>query len=295
MPSMTRKLAVLYGNSPLKEPHNRHIEVIKDIGQSEFIKFKSAMSVLKQFESDRRLLLICIRNLDEFVNFANNFYEQWREKELPGDFRLESIEVELNRLLLNLLSSIRTYLDHTGALLKHRFGVDSGELNEFNTVCSKHYDNCFEYRFMSALRNHSQHKEIPVQNVRLISKLDELSGVTIYDMRISFSRDTLLKDTKIKQTLRNEIALLDEEIDLRPFIVKTMECIYDIDKHVVIHNSEAREAAQSILSIIEPLRNMHGYPIVLEYEVQDDKDISNSPSIYSIPIGVAIDALNIPD
>ena len=75
------------------------------------------------------------------------------------------IRTSINRRLVNLLTSTRMYLDQHPQRLK-RIGADPADAK---LVCSKAYDDFFEYRFMEALRNHAQHAGLAVHGVTLSS------------------------------------------------------------------------------------------------------------------------------
>jgi hypothetical protein len=293
-----RKLGVLRGVTPLNEPSDYEINCIKEINDEDFQRFKTALYELRQFEADQQLLLICILNLQELVKFANNFYSRWQEKQLPSDFRMESLSPELNRLILNFLSSVRTYLDHTATRLSRRFGKDSAELAEFKLVCSQQYDSCFEFRFMSELRNHAQHSALPIQNINLISNLDEESGEVVYSLRILFNRDSLLQDKKIKASLRKEIAELEAELDIKPFVENTIQSVYNIENYVVKkYSNNAIESARYMLEFIDPLSEVTGSPTVVEYDLDGMVEREKPPplTLYNIPRHIALDIMRIAD
>ncbi|CCH00541.1 hypothetical protein FAES_2532 [Fibrella aestuarina BUZ 2] len=70
-----------------------------------------------------------------------------------------------NRLLLNLLSSVRTYLDHTTTYLKRKYPKDSDQVKVFIKKTNELYDNNFEYRFIGKLRNYAQHCGLPMNGI----------------------------------------------------------------------------------------------------------------------------------
>jgi hypothetical protein len=84
---------------------------------------------------------------------------------LPNDY-VEAMDLITlgNRLLMNLMTVVRAHIDHTLSSFK-TIDLAPGVADRFKTMTSAAYDKHFEYRFMEALRNHSQHRELPVHGV----------------------------------------------------------------------------------------------------------------------------------
>ena len=77
-----------------------------------------------------------------------------------------------NRLLMNLMAVVRAHIDHTRSSFK-TIDLTPGVEERFKTLTNAAYDKHFEYRFMEALRNHSQHRELPVHGVIAGGSLEE--------------------------------------------------------------------------------------------------------------------------
>lgn len=131
------------------------------ISEGEFESFKKAKICLNSalaLEENYDLLLSNYRefelevlsaSLTDMISFSHD-YEDFFE-----------IRTSINRRALNLLSATRRYLDQYSKHLK-KVGANPAEAK---AVCSKAYDDFFEYRFMEALRNHVQHEGLAVHSV----------------------------------------------------------------------------------------------------------------------------------
>ena len=64
---------------------------------------------------------------------------------------------EMNRRLMNLLSSARLYLDQIPRELGSFYGKESKQTETVNQSISRQYDSSLAYRALEALRNHAQH------------------------------------------------------------------------------------------------------------------------------------------
>lgn len=71
------------------------------------------------------------------------------------------LRVKLARLVQNLLSSCRSYIDHSPQSL-NRLDSSRSLSGFFKKETSVAYDSSFSYRFMEALRNYAQHNGHPV-------------------------------------------------------------------------------------------------------------------------------------
>lgn len=133
------------------------------ISEEEFEKFKQAKNCLNSalaLEESYDLLLSNYRELElEAISAAitdmtamSHEYEDFFE-----------VRTAINRRVVNLLSATRMYLDQYPQSLK-KIGANP---EAAKAVCSKAYDDFFEYRFMEALRNHTQHEGLAVHGVTM--------------------------------------------------------------------------------------------------------------------------------
>jgi len=133
------------------------------ISEEEFEKFKQAKICLNSalaLEESYDLLLSNYRELElEAISAAiNDMTAMSHEYE---DFF--EVRTAINRRVVNLLSATRMYLDQYPQSLK-KIGANP---EAAKAVCSKAYDDFFEYRFMEALRNHTQHEGLAVHGVTM--------------------------------------------------------------------------------------------------------------------------------
>jgi hypothetical protein len=96
--------------------------------------FKEVLDTINKYEKASE----CFTYSHEYVPYAN----------------------ELNRLMINALGSVFTYLNHFEYTFKKE-GKEK-ELANFKTLSSKYFDNYFTYRFFYKLRNYVVHCKIPI-------------------------------------------------------------------------------------------------------------------------------------
>lgn len=160
-------------------------------------------------------------------------------------------KTEFNRLITNFLSSARMYLDqrrhHISEITERKSHLNSEIIN----IASEHYDQHFSYRLMEALRNYSQHKDLPIRGLsyhhRWIERKD-LPNEMESNVSIEISTQKLLSDSSFKSRVRLELKNEREYIDIKHHIRKYTECISDIHTRTTGSISEFYEPATIFLN-----------------------------------------------
>jgi len=217
----------------------------RELSQDELDSIDGATTILRRYLTNQQLFEICRRNFSDFereIEALSSSYSQ--------DYNLEwsyvsGMVVAVNMRILNLLSSIRTYLDHTEARLKRTFGADSRQVNSFKESTAHEYDNCFSYRFVYRLRNFTQHCGMPLGRILTKSDLNlgHESSATHY-IDFFFERDHLLAQfDSWGNPVKGELSALPEYFAIGPHLKSTMDCLHCIDTVVQEMNETELEAA----------------------------------------------------
>lgn len=147
--------------------------------------------------------------------------------------------VEVNRHVLNFLSAMKTFLDHTQTRLDRQFGKESSEFKQFKAAEHAAFDNHFSYRFVSKLRNYTQHCGMPLGNISAnVLQDDPPDGTVKHIIDFFFDRDSLL--TKFSEWSRHvepELKAMPTQFPISEHIHQTMECLEEINA-VVMANCE---------------------------------------------------------
>jgi len=154
----------------------------------------------------------------------------------------------LNARLVNLLSAARLYLDQLPQDAKHCLpdGVDVKSL--IQKQCSSEYDNHFEYRFMEALRNHVQHRGIPVHLTEYHSewKSTDVDPYIEFSVRISASRTDLEKAGKFTKKILDEMGEQVNLVVATRRYVESLSTIHDYTRKIIEDTvNSARTAIES--------------------------------------------------
>ncbi|MDL5595675.1 hypothetical protein PGC34_07110 [Pseudomonas kribbensis] len=171
-----------------------------------------------------RLTLIDAKNFEErYEMVIGNFLELERfiadfslRTHIEADFsyrKASTVFLESNRLVMNLLTTFKSYVDQTPQDFKH-LPTAFGE--KFQEIASSIYDKSFAYRFASALRNHTQHYSPPVHAVRTGG-----TRVDWIDKGLFFcKKQELAENPKFKKAVLDEF---NDEVDLKAIFRELME------------------------------------------------------------------------
>ena len=176
----------------------------------------------------------------------------------------------MNRLILNLLSSIRTYLDHTETRLKRDYGDSSEEYLLFKEETSKAYDNSFEYRFLYKLRNYSQHCGLPAGSAEITSFQDE-NLIWRDKMNVFFSRDKLISQYDgWGNLIKKDLLAMPENFDVLSLVDKMYDHLKSINEKIKKKIREHyKQDAQFLFSLLPKLSHLVGMPCLIKMEETD--------------------------
>ena len=173
-----------------------------------FLEEKSDFVTENYFEYEQELLSIASRQMifTEFDYFSIN-----KEKNL------------ITRRIANLLSSCKMYMDHSSHHINNIFGNNSSlSLNLRKKEKSKYYDKYLGYRILDALRNHTQHRGIPIHKLVLSYKRDDNNDEIhlVYNTNPKIIIEPLLADDKFKSSIKEELSKVHvkNEIEIKPLI-----------------------------------------------------------------------------
>lgn len=166
----------------------------------------------------------------------------------------------INRKIVNFLTSARLYVDHIQKNIKSCLDDSSG----FNVkaVMSKQYDKNFSYRFMEALRNYVQHSGLAIHYISTPTRWVEEREERCLEFRIKvFSDREVLKESKnFKAIVLRE---MPEKVDIVKLARSYMASIN------IVHIS-IREA---VMKNVEDARKLH------ELAIDEYKNLNNGKSI----------------
>ncbi len=126
----------------------------------------------------------------------------------------------INRRLANLLSSCRLYIDQIKHDVKALFASDSHQLEELNQAFSAEYDRYLGYRVLEALRNHVQHRGLPVHVLKYNYARDKRVSRTLVKLTCipALSVNRIKEQGDFKAQVLEELEAHGDLVDLKPLV-----------------------------------------------------------------------------
>ena len=173
------------------------------------IEDKYSLILQNYFEFEQQLHRLALENL---------LYRGSRWTDFVDDIR------NVNRVLMNLLSAQRMYVDHIPQHLNKIFAPSDLQSEAFVAATRAEFDGSSGYRLLYTLRNHAQHGEFPVQSLSLGSKwLEEGQLRNCSHTATAFAhRDDVVQNKDLNAKVRTEVSAMPEKIDLVPFARENM-------------------------------------------------------------------------
>lgn len=259
-----------------KNPHNEHeIDISVDLSHEEYTQGAEAIQVLYDFSCQARFLTVVALNYRDYFNAVDTriplyIREADDDKQRPID--MEAINLELNRLLINYISSVTHYLKRTEVYIKKKHGDIS--VKRFNTRRHELYDSSFSYRFVYFLRNYAQHAGLPIDSVELTSTFnpDESAPIT-HSLHIGILRDSLLNNYDYSgakdNSLKKEIEQQPVKIELRPHLIEMMKAVSHLNSQFIQDEfATLKPSATYLKSLLDRLPSYaDANPSLLEFEI----------------------------
>lgn len=228
---------------------NRKFETIKNISQETFDEIKNDSEIIK----------VAYTQFVIFKNLQINGTEYSKFLESISDLHIGTVDIKklhsqellfhANRIILNLLSSFKFFIDNGEAHLKRKFGKDSSIAKEYIELTRNEFDNVFAYRFLSKLRNYSLHLGFPLQGLELKAEKNiEIPEKTTGSLQLAIDIDLIKKEKDLLgKIVYNDIKDKKEDIDLKPLIVDLSKSILKFQKFIFLKQKEDIEYSISNL------------------------------------------------
>lgn len=259
------------------------LETIRIISES---SFESLQEDCKRLNESHKQLVV-FKYLQLNINDYSNFIK--KTSKLPVaqlDIRTitnSSLLLETNKLILNLLSSFKFFLDNAETFLKRKYGKNSEIVNDYLILLSKHYDNSFAYRFLSKLRDYSIHIGFPLQGLSFqAEKNEEFPEKMIGEIQLLIDIELIKKEKSTFRGIHKEIMKIEDNVDIRPLIYDLSKSILNIQKYVYsVQKIEIEEVIENIETFVGDYKTKEN-DIKVFYNINNEEKTTKL-GIYDIP------------
>lgn len=188
------------------------------------LKFISeAREVLTAFNNHPALVSIVSLNVADFRQYLQQVAGEHRQ---PSFVALPQIILNANRLVLNVLTALRTFRDHSRTIAYRRYGRRSQFVADWQALIATKEKQFFSYRFLYDLRNYVQHCGMPVGQVSFTSRQNETTHLVERAAQFDFDRDALLHDyNDWAGDVRAGLDGLPKHFAILPFLEDVLECV----------------------------------------------------------------------
>jgi len=199
--------------------HHWSVEEIRSLGAKEVAQIDNASEQVGGFAINSSLYEICDANYKELIAHYEKVGNEYRATHnLEGSIGSD-ILTELNRLLMNYLSSFRTMIDHYETRYKRLDRLGSQWLQLFKSYRSSIYDGSFTYRFFYKLRNYVQHCGLPLGGINADVHRDE-RGKIVAEFLVYFDRDDLLNAYDDWGRVRKDLQMQPPQMEIREYLTR---------------------------------------------------------------------------
>lgn len=182
------------------------------IDEIRFLKLKASKEILSEALAIEEKYEIIISNYLDLEKESNNLSLNAMvcNHTEYSDFFDERLKI--NICMVNFLTSVRLYKDSLGGHVSTCLPLDKNIEPHIKNLFSIEYDKNFEFRFLEALRNYTQHKATPVHSVSTNGKkIDTNDFLLEFSMSFYTLKDILAESGSFKNKILLE---MPDKVDL---------------------------------------------------------------------------------
>ena len=239
----------------------------------------------------RTTFVVLERNYQAFCAVEREALAVATRKDPPNRINVQALRTSLITAVVNYLTSMRMFLDHSQAELTRRDAEDGGKrLDTWKQACSHEYDDYFAYRFLYKFRNYIQHIGLPISNLVVSTRMDANGDVT-GRIFLGEAPDHLVRSYDGWSTVGDELKILSTEIDLSDQIHISMECLNRIAEALLQEDiPELIASVNTFERIVGELDSYTGRPLLVKSSEERPVDQSISLDVERYRIAAQITA-----
>lgn len=245
-----------------------------ELTSQDFEKYLLASQALASFNRDMQLFKIILWNLKDYFDTIENYRIAFANRTIAYPDNKQP-DLEINRRLINFLTSVTTYLTYSENLLSQKYGEQSSNFENFKQYTAHEFDNHFSYRFLYHLRNYAQHGGLPITELNFISQpIDDNPLQQEHMVKVGILRDKLFQGNFTwKATVRKELQEGPHYIDINTHLITFANCLSSINSQLVQDEfSTLVEPATYLHELTQRIEKIDGDINVFELEVTTNEE-----------------------
>lgn len=201
-------MSLYYLGRVITAPKSWTGEPIKRLSKEECNKIYSCVSFSGFYNTTRGIWRITIESGNDYVRYCNELENTSR---IYSEDEMYELITTANKLLLNYLTCIKTFIDITSNAISKE---NKNDLSRFQDYNRELYDCLFGYRFLSRLRNYVIHFQLPISGIK-----SDANGVKFWCSQSRFL------EYDGWSTVKEEIAKLPETIEMSRYIIESNHAV----------------------------------------------------------------------
>ena len=257
------------------------IKHVRTLATHEYDRLIAAAQCLRT-SLHRITFSVLTQNYQQFCALEQEVTARVASADPRAKIQPEALQIAVTTAVVNYLTSMHMFLDHSETELRRRDAQDGGNrLETWNLACSAEYDDYFAYRFLYRFRNFILHVGLPLSNLEISSRLND-DGHTAGSVFLGESAAHLVADFNGWSTVKSELQSLSTDIDLSEQIHVSMECLTRIAE--VLLREDIPELATSVAtfnSIVGDSDAYIGEPLLVKVEDRQGSPILEVRPLYA--------------
>lgn len=217
---------------------NIGIQIHDHLTDDEAGQLEQATIELIDFQNTANLFVLLLWNHQDYLDMQQTYLKSYVSKSLAV-FDKRPIQLNLNRSLMNYLTSVRSYKDYLYARMKRKYGRNSPEFEQIRRQHDNASKDHFAYRFVSGLRDYAQHNAMPLTYLSMGREIVRKNPLRMtFYIEVGIYRDTLVRNNfSWKEPLKSEVSHLPEVIEIDHYLNDFMDILTNLHRQFLIDES----------------------------------------------------------
>lgn len=188
--------------------------------------------------------------VDNYLEFETDLLDSAAREMVRGVQTWTAFQGErnqMNRRVVNLLSSCRLYLDHTRHHLSNMGDIGQAVEASVQAKISSQYDGSLGYRVMEALRNYVQHRGYPLHGVTFNASWIDDRTKLMYAVTPYMMLAELEEDGKFKASVLEGLRSLGDKVDIKPMMREYVDGLGKIHNEVRVQLKSLIEQSDKVV------------------------------------------------
>lgn len=221
------------------------IQALRALSETEYAQYCVAREQLQRVSQGQSTFVIVDLNYVELKSFIEAVEEEYEKNQTASWDIFQGVSAQLNRLMLNFLTTFRVYFDHTETRFKREYG--DSEIAAFKTATASEYDSLFAYRFLYKLRNYSQHCGMPIGQFSFSSTTAD-DGHHLHRAQFFFLRKQLLDEfAEWGEPVTSDLQRMPEQFEVVGLVDQVREALGRINAVVARVDAQRALPAKKIV------------------------------------------------